>query len=180
MRGTTIGRRYAKALLELAEERGESEKVRRDLQSLVDTWTASKELREIFENPAVTAESRAGVLKAISARLGLSPLLVNTLRLLSDRRRLRHLPELAEAFVALAEERGGVVVAEVTTAQPMPDSYFSELAKALEKALGQKVTVTKKQDPALIGGVVTRVGDRIFDGSLRTRLQELKEQMLAR
>ncbi len=179
MRGTTIGRRYAKALLELAQDRGEGEKVRRDLLSLVDTWEASKELREVFENPAVTAEARAKVLKAVSTRLGLSPLLVNTLRLLSDRRRLRLLPELAAAFVALMEERGGVVVAEVTTAQPMPASYFAELAKALEQALGQKVSVTKKQDPTLIGGVVTRVGDRIYDGSLRTRLQELKEQMLA-
>ncbi len=178
MRGTTIARRYAKALLELAEERGETEKVERDLEALVEAWTASKELREVFENPAVTAEARVAVLGALARRLGLSPVLLNTLRLLCDRHRLRLIPEVAQAFAALREERGGLVVAEVTTAGPMPESYFAELAKTLEKALGRKVTVTKREDPALIGGVVTRVGDRIYDGSLRTRLQELKDRML--
>ncbi|MEM9067550.1 MAG: ATP synthase F1 subunit delta [Myxococcota bacterium] len=176
---STIGRRYAKALLALAEEQKQTAKVRRDLDSLVATWADSKELREIFENPAVTTEARAKVLQAVSQRLGLSPILVNTLKLLSDRRRLRHVPEVAEAFAELAEEAAGGVLAEVTTATKMPEAYFVKLTKALEAAVGKKITLVKREDPELIAGVVTRVGDRVFDGSLRTRLQELKDQMLA-
>ncbi len=177
---SAIGRRYARALLELANEQNQTAKLRRDFDSLLATWNESRELRDIFENPAMTTEMRASVLDAVSKRLGLAPILVNTLRLLSDRRRLRHVPEVAAAFAELAEEATGGVVAEVTTATAMPESYFVQLSKTLEEAFGKKITLQKKQDPALIAGVVTRVGDTVFDGSLRTRLEELKAQMLAR
>lgn len=176
---SSIGRRYARALLELANEQNLTAKVRSDFDGLLATWNESRELRAVFENPAVTAEMRASVLDAISKRLGLAPILTNTLRLLSDRRRLRHVPEVAEAFAELAEEATGGVVAEVTTATAMPESYYAQLQKTLEEALGKKITLHKKQDPTLIAGVVTRVGDTVLDGSLRTRLEELKAQMLA-
>ncbi len=176
---SAVGRRYARALLELAEESKQTAKVRRDLEGLVATWNESKELRDVFENPAIGAEARSKILAAVAKRLMLSPIVHNTLRLMSDRRRLRHVPEMAHSFISLAEALTGSVLAEVTTASAMPESYFEKLEATLEKATGKKITLVKKQDPELIAGVVTRVGDTVYDGSLRSRLQELQDRMRA-
>ncbi|MFW6049592.1 MAG: F0F1 ATP synthase subunit delta [Myxococcota bacterium] len=174
----TLARRYAKALLELAEEQGQLEQVGRELAGLREAWDASEDLRDAFENPAVTAEQRRAILDALATRMGLSPTVTNALRLLSDRRRLRHLPEVAEAFERLAEAKEGRIRAEVTTAAAMPEPYYAELQKALESVTGRKVALVRHEDPSLIGGVITKVGDRVFDGSLRARLNELEEQLL--
>ena len=87
--------------------------------------------------------------------------------------------QLAAAFNVLAQSTTGQVEAEVTTAAPMPEKYYLELQKVLEKVTGKKVVVVRKQDPSIIAGVITRVGDKVFDGSVRNRLTELKEQLLA-
>ena len=102
----------------------------------------------------------------------------STLLLLADRGRLRNVPEIAAAFQELAELRAGKLRAEVTTAVPMPDAYYAEIQKAIETATGRQVVVAKNQDPSIIAGVVTRVGDKVFDGSLKARLREMREQLL--
>ena len=178
MSGSLVGRRYARALFDLVQESG-AERIRKDLSRLVETWNNSKELRDLFENPSVGAESRAAVLKVVAARLSLHPMLLNTVQLLSDRRRLRYVPELADAFNQLAEQKTGRIRAEVTTATRMPESYFERLQRTLEQSLGKKIVVVPKEDPALIGGVITRVGDKVFDGSIRTQLQELQTTLLS-
>ena len=178
MRGGPIARRYAKALLDLAEESNQLDQVSRHLEELVGAWDASPELRDVFENPGVGTEQRKKVIGAIADRMGLSPLVKNTLLLLSDRRRLRHLPEIADAYRQLAEEKAGLVRAEVVTATAMPESYFAELQRTLESVTGKKVVLVKREDPSLIAGVVTRVGDKVFDGSVQNRLNELREELL--
>lgn len=180
MKGSAIGRRYAKALLEVAEEQKQVPKVHKDLEDLLGSWQASRELRATFENPAFGADVRGKILDELIKRMGLAPIVANTLKLLSDRQRLRHLPEVAEAFFALAQEGAGAVVAEVTTATELPDSYFVKLQATLEKSLGKKVSIVKKTDPTLVAGVVTRIGDKVFDGSVRSNLRQLEERMLAR
>jgi len=177
--GSQLGRRYARALFELGEEQGQTDRIQKGLEALVATWSESKELQDVFENPAVGAENRNAVIDAVGKRMALPPLLLNTLKLLSDRRRLRHVPELAEAYFDLAEARTGRVRAEVITATAMPETYFTKLQQTLEKATGKKVVLVKKQDPELIGGVVTRVGDRVFDGSIRSRLADLEATLLS-
>jgi F-type H+-transporting ATPase subunit delta len=92
---------------------------------------------------------------------------------------MRHLPEVAAAFEELVEDRTGRVRAEVTSASALPDAYYEQLQKALGEVTGKQVILVKKQDPTLIAGIVTRVGDKVFDGSLRNRLNELKEELLA-
>ena len=179
MSGSTIGRRYARALLELAEEQKKTAKIQKDLEGFLAVWNESQELREVFENPAVGAEQRKAVLDELAKKMMLAPMLANALRLLSDRRRFRHVPEVAEAFLALAQAAQGSVVAEVTTAAQLPEAYYTRLRQTLEKAFDKKVTIVKKEDPQLIAGVVTRIGDKVFDGSVRTRLEEMKETMLA-
>jgi F-type H+-transporting ATPase subunit delta len=179
VKGSAIGRRYAKALLEVAEEQKQVPKIQKDLEDLLATWRASRELRSLFENPAFGPDVRTKILDALITRTSPSPVVANTLRLLSDRQRLRHLPDVAEAFFALAQEGAGAVVAEITTASELPEAYFTKLQATLEKSLGKKVSIVKKTDPSLVAGVVTRIGDKVFDGSLRSSLRHLEETMLA-
>lgn len=177
---SAIGRRYGKALLDLAAEQNQVDPIARNLTDLRNTWEGSEELREAFENPSVSSADRRRIIDSLAGRMGLSPLVTSTFKLLSDRRRTRYLLEIIDAFEHLAEERAGRVRAEVITATGMPETYYAELQKALEGVTGKKVTLLKREDPSIIGGVVARVGDKVFDGSIRTRLDELKDELLQR
>jgi F-type H+-transporting ATPase subunit delta len=172
-----LARRYARALLNLASEAGNVDKIGTDLLDFEKAWDQSKELRSAFENPSVPMASRRQILRDIAAESGMEPLLRDTLLLLSDRGRLRQLPGVVAAYGELKEKRSGRVRAEVISASELPDAYFSELQKVLERVTGKQVTVAKRVDPSLLGGVVTRIGDQVFDGSLSTRLSELKDEL---
>ena len=100
------------------------------------------------------------------------------LRLLSDRQRLSHVLEIADAYDAMAEARAGKVRAEVITASQLPPQYYAELENVLRSATGKDVVLVHRVDPSLVGGVVTKVGDRVFDGSLKSRLTELRDELL--
>jgi F-type H+-transporting ATPase subunit delta len=172
-----IGRRYASALLALAEEQNASEIIRRDLAELLGGWRESRELRSVFENPSVSQTSRRTILRDLAQASGMHPLLRDTLLLLSDRGRMSHLPEVAESFEVLAEEKSGRVRAEVVSATELPQEYYDNLRQTLERVTGKQVVVAPRVDPSLIGGVVTRVGDHVFDGSVKHRLGELKDEL---
>lgn len=178
MSTSVVGKRYARALFALGEEAGALDRVQRDLRDFAAGWAESRDLRSIFDNPAFGSEVRARILRDLAAQMGAHEHVRNLLLLLSDRRRLRHLPEIAEAFDTLSEARSGKVRAEVTSAAPLPDAYLAELGRALATTLGREVVIGHKTDPNLIGGLVTRVGDRVFDGSIRHRLSELREELL--
>lgn len=173
----TLGRRYATALLDLAVQAGNVDKISQDLKDFTASWNDSRELRAVFENPVVTQDARRKVLRDIAATSGMDTLLLNTFLLVSDRGRLNQLPDIAEAFQALAEARSGRVRAEVISATELPEAYFTELQKTLERVTGKQVTVAKSVDPTLLAGVVTKVGDQVFDGSLKNRLKELTHEL---
>jgi F-type H+-transporting ATPase subunit delta len=175
-----IGKRYARALLELAQEQSQVSKVASDLGDLEKAWNESAELRSVFENPAIGPEVRRKILESLASRMGLAPTVKTTLFLLSDRRRMRFLPDVVDAFRTLSEGVENQVRAEVTTAIPMPETFFSEIQRELERGTGRKVLLTRKQDPSIIGGIITRLGDRVLDGSLKTRLEELQDTLLER
>ena len=177
---SAVGRRYGRALIEIAAEQNQLEQVGRQLADLKKSWTESEELREVFENPSVSSQDRRKVVDAIAGKMGLGPTVKNTLKLLSDRRRTRSLVDVIEAYETLAEERSGTVRAEVITAVAMSEAYYSQLKSTLEQVTGKKVTLQKREDPSIIGGVVTRVGDKVFDGSVKTRLIELEDELLQR
>jgi F-type H+-transporting ATPase subunit delta len=172
-----IGRRYANALLALASQADAVDQVAKDLHDFAATWQESRELRAAFENPSVGVASRRQILRDVAQASGMHPLLRDTLLVLSDRGRMAQLPNLVEAFDALAEVRAGSVRAEVITASQLPEAYFAELQRILERVTGKHVLVTRRVDPALLGGVVTRIGDQVFDGSLSHRLNELKHEL---
>jgi F-type H+-transporting ATPase subunit delta len=177
MTTSALAKRYARAILELATEQKQVDRVGKELSEFAKMWEASEELRDLYANPKFTSDARKQVLVELTTRAALSPVVRNSVLYLSDRGRLPALSEIAVAFNELAEQAAGAVRAEVTSAAPLPDAYYGQLQKALEQTTGRKVTIEKKTDPKLIAGVVTRVGDLVFDGSVRTRLTELKESL---
>lgn len=177
MSTSILGRRYASALFALAEQAGSVEKIGQDLRDFAASWHSSRELRAAFENPSVGVQSRRQILRELAAASGMDPLARDTLLLVADRGRMGQVGDIANAYQALAESRSGRVRAEVVTATELPEAYFQELQKTLERVTGKKVSVARRVDPSLLGGVVTRVGDQVFDGSLRHQLDELKHEL---
>jgi F-type H+-transporting ATPase subunit delta len=177
MTTSALAKRYARAILDLATEQKQVERVGKELTEFAAMYKSSEELRDLFANPKFPSEARKQVLTELTSRAAVSPTVRNSVLYLSDRNRLAALADIAQAYNELAEQAAGTLRAEVTSAAPLPESYYAQLQKALEQATGHKVTIEKKTDPKLIAGVVTRVGDRVLDGSVRTRLTELKESL---
>ena len=176
---SALGRRYAKALLELAREQGEIDSVLRDVGALADAWKESPELRGIVRNPVIPRPALKAAVDAVMEKLGCSKLVRNTVNLLADKGRLSHLEAVLHALEELAEAETGRVRVDVISAKPLSDAYYARLTEKLKRVTDREVVLVKKQDPSLIGGVVTRVGDQVFDGSLSNRLSELRETLLA-
>ena len=176
---TAVGRRYATALLELARESDELDTVLKDVGALADAWKESAELRDVVQNPVLPKPALKAVLGEVMDRLEVSKLVRNTINLLADKGRLPQLGEVLDSLEALAEAETGRVRVEVTSAEPLSEAYYTRLKIKLQRVTDREVVLVKKQDPSLIGGVVTRVGDQVFDGSLRNRLSELRETLLA-
>lgn len=171
-------RRYAKALFDLAVEAKLVDKVRADLADLAKAFESSAELRALVENPAFTPAVKKKAILAIATRMGVSPVVQNSVQLLVDRGRVGMLGVISESFDGIAERRSGRVRAEIITAAPLSDAYYSELEKALGSVTGRQVTLVKKTDPSIIGGIVTRVGDTVYDGSIANRLKDIRTQLL--
>lgn len=176
---SVVGRRYARALLDLAREQGQLDSILRDVAALSEAWKMSEEFREVVRNPVIPKPAVKAVLMGVMDELGTSRLVRNTVSLLVDKGRAAKLEDLLHALEALAEAETGSVRVEVISAKPLHDAYYIRLAEKLQRATDRKVVLVKKEDPSLIAGVVTRVGDLIFDGSLSNQLSELRETLLA-
>ena len=174
-----ISRRYAKALLELGVESASEGTLVADFGKIAAAYVGSEELRRALANPLVTPASKKGIIGDLAAALSLSPLARTALLLLADRRRLALLPDIAQLLTEMSDVRIGVIHAEVTTAIVMSDAYYEKVRLTLEKLMGRKVVLDKKTDPTIIAGIVTRIGDRILDGSIRSRLVGLKQSPLS-
>ena len=173
-----VSRRYARAIYELGVDTGSLDKLVAELESVANMLAASEDLRKTTDNPLVSPEGKKAVLGQISDRLLLGSVSKNTVMMLAERRRLMLLPEIVQLLKEMSDLRAGVVRAVVTTAIPMSDAYYDKLRVVLEKLTGRKVVLDKETDPTIIAGVVTRIGDRVLDGSIKTRLQSLKNSML--
>jgi F-type H+-transporting ATPase subunit delta len=168
-------RRYAEAVFELAEESGTLAQWHTDLQTLADV-AGDPEVIAILENPKTPQESRLALLDR--ALDGMTPLARNLARLLLTRNRLTLLPRIAELVQERDDQRRGVVRARVTTAVPLSDEDQQAIAERLRTMIGANaVRVETAVDPAIIGGLVARVGDRLIDGSTRARLIQLKKSL---
>jgi F-type H+-transporting ATPase subunit delta len=175
----SLARRYAKALLEIGVKQSTYDTLGRELDRLAETFTKSPELRHALENPVFPLEKRRQVLEELARKLALSKTVRNFVLLLLDKGRIAHLPAIARAHRTLVDEHAGRVRATVISARPLDPALESRLKAALEKQSGKTVLLEKREDPSIIGGLVTQLGDLLYDGSVRTQLARLREQLLA-
>ena len=173
-----VARRYAQALLELARESNGVSSVKAELEKLGVMWAESPDLHDAFDNPELGPDARKALVDAMSSKSGASTHVKNFLRLLADRRRLESLSHIVAEFVSLAEAETNQMRAHVTTAVQLDEEYFRRLQSSLETITGKKISLERDIDPEIIGGVIARVGGRVFDGSLRSRLSELRETLV--
>lgn len=172
-----VAKRYARALFLIGEERRSLELVTSEIETLAATWSESDDFRQVMLNPLFAMSKRRDVMTAIVGKLGVGEIARNAAMLLLDRARLPALPHIAKVLRNLADEREGKIRAEVVSAAPLSDPYFERLRGRLESITGRRVVLERRVDPSLITGLVARVGDRLYDGSARTRLAELREAL---
>lgn len=175
---SVVGKRYARALLQLLPDAATVTRAQSDLTDFARAFEGSRELRSVFENPSVSQQSRRSVVREIAKSASMLDSVRDLLQLLSDRQRMSHVSEVAEAFTAMAEAGSGKLRAEVVTASPLPPAYFAELERVLRDITGKQIVLVHTVDPSLIGGVTTRIGDQVFDGSVKSRLSELGHELL--
>jgi len=175
MTSGSLPRRYAKALLELGQESDKADAIGVQFDAFVALCLANEgQVHGVMVNPGFTHAERRAVLDALLSRLSLHPMLINFLRLVLDKNRFAALPDMAREYRDLADAAANRVRATVTTAVPASAALHAEIATALSAATGKTVVVEGNVDPALLGGMVARVGSRVFDASLRTRLESLQ------
>ncbi len=173
----SIARRYAKALLELAREDGALDRVEADLAGFVKA--AEGDLGVVLSNPVFTGAERRAVLDAVLARSGFHAYTLNFLRLVLDKNRMDCLVDIHREYRALADTEAGRVRATVSTAFALDAEMAAAVQASLEAATGKDVVITTRVDPSLLGGMVAQVGGRVFDASLRTRLDLLQLSLAA-
>lgn len=174
-----VGERYAQALFELAvdadaRQPGAFNAIESDLKTLRSLLAESLDLRRLVVSPAFTAEDKGRALTAVADAAGAHPLTRKFIGLLAANARPSALPAVITAFQALAAGRRGAVAAEVTTALPLSAFQRDGVAAALRQALGKDPEITTRVDPAILGGLKVKVGSRLFDASLKSRLDSLK------
>ena len=173
-RTTEVGARYAQALFDLALETGRLDAVRADLTSLKAAWTESADLRRLATSPVIGAEDQGKGLVAIADKAKFDATTRNFLGLLAQNGRARDLGAVITGFEALYSKHTGVVAAEVVSAQALDAGQLKRIKSALTTALGKDPEMTTRVDPAILGGLKVKVGSRLFDASLKTKLDQMK------
>jgi len=176
--GTNVARRYARAIFEIGVETKTLQALVDQIAVIADTYDKSEDLQRALDNPLVAADAKKAILTEIADKSGVTPTVKHTLLLLGDRRRLHALPAIAQLLREMSDAKQGVLRAEITTAVRLSDSYYAKLQAQLEKMTGQKVALDRHEDPSILAGVIARIGDRVYDGSLRSRLAQLGNSLL--
>lgn len=177
MSSQTIARRYASALADVIGERGEESTVQSELGSWEKLIAENRLLLEALSNPTVSYEQKARVLNELLERTKVSSTTGNFLRLLLRNQRLVALPQVNVRLAEILEERAGVVSVQVMSARPLSDSVKEQLRERLGQLTGRTARLTFQTDESLLGGIVTRIGSTIYDGSVRNQLKRLREEL---
>lgn len=172
-----VAERYATALFELALEGGALDAVDADLSRFNALLSESEDLTRLVKSPVFAAEDQSRAIAAVLDKAGIGGLVGNFVKVAANNRRLFAVPGMIVAFRALLARHRGEVTAEVTSAEPLSDAQIGSLKDALKAQLGKDVTLATAVDPALLGGLVVKVGSRMVDTSLRSKLNSLKIAM---
>jgi F-type H+-transporting ATPase subunit delta len=174
-----LAERYAAALFDLADERRELDAVAADLRELRTMVQQSGDLTRLLRSPVLSREAQGQAIAALTEAAGLTQLTRDFLGVVARNRRLFSVPEMIEAYLRQLADRRGEVTAQVTVATPLDDARREALTEQLRRAVGARVAVDIRVDPALLGGMIVRVGSRMVDASLSSRLQRLRMAMRA-
>lgn len=172
--------RYARAFADVVTDLKLDQAVLdRQLNDFLATWDASTELRDLFANPAIAAKQKVAILDKMNAQMGLQKELRNLLAVLIDNDRIGQVHEVADAYRAELQERLGIRQAEIVTARALSEQEQSALEAGVGKLAGARISASFKLDASILGGTVVRIGSTVYDGSVRGRLERLKEALIA-
>lgn len=174
----TVARRYSSALADVVVNSGETETIKRELGEWQKLISGNSDLQNVLSNPAIPHANKEKLLEGLIEKTRPAKTTANFLKILLKNGRLTELGEINDRFEWELESRSGVVSAEVTSARELPDQERAALHASLEKLTGKRVKVNFNIDKNIIGGVVTRVGSTVYDGSVKTQLENLKEQLV--
>lgn len=172
-----LAERYARALFDLADEGRSLDQVAADLRSVAAMLTASADLRRAIRSPVIDRDAQGKAVAAVGQQAQLTPMTRNFLGLLARNRRLFALPEMIDAFLKYLAARRGEITAQVISAAPLSEAQSAALADALRKSAGAKLAIDQRIDPSLLGGLVVRLGSRMIDASLKSKLNRLQLAM---
>ena len=172
-----VAERYANALFELALENNSLAEIEKDLGRFSALIAESPDLARLVRSPVFSADEQRRAVGAVLDQAGIGGLVANFVKVVAGNRRLFAVPDIVIAFTRLAAKHRGEITAEVTSAEPLSDKHATALKEALKTSLGKDVTLEARVDPSLIGGLIVKVGSRMIDGSLKTKLNSLKLAM---
>jgi F-type H+-transporting ATPase subunit delta len=178
MPSSAVARRYARAIFGIARDEGRVDEVRREMAQLAKLFEESPELRAVALQPLHPVAERRAVLEKLADRLGLSPSVRQFLAILVEHRRMAQFAMICQELERLADEAAGLVEAQVFAASPLAAPQLERLRRALTTRTERQVQLRVTIDPTLLGGVVAKVGDLVFDGSLRTQLVQLRANLM--
>jgi F-type H+-transporting ATPase subunit delta len=174
-----VAARYASALFEVAREANAVDAVAADLDRFDSMIQSSPDLQRLIRNPVFTAEEQTGAIGALLDRAGLTGLVGNFIRLVASKRRLFALPDMVRAFRELVAESKGIVRAQVTLAERPSERVVEDIKAALREVAKAEINLDVKIDPGLIGGLIVKMGSRMVDASVRTKLNSIRLAMKA-
>ena len=177
MKNMTIARRYAKALLMIGQQDGQAERYRTELQSVAELVAGEPRLYRAINNPLYESAARRRVLESLVGRLNVSAAMSSFLMLLFEKGRFPFLSAINEFFQKLSDELKGIGRATVTAAAELSAEAVERIRGALSQRTGRDIVLEVRQDPELLGGVITQIGDLVLDGSIRTQLLKLRESI---
>lgn len=177
MKNLAVSRRYAKALILIGQEDGQAEQYNSELDAVVGLFDKQEDLEKTVTNPLFNKNDRKKVLTAVLAATDLSAIMKSFLVLLFDKGRIGFLREIASYYNDLADELKGVVKASIVSATELSQDAVDKIKEALSKKTGKNIVLKVEQDPSLIGGVVTKIGDLVLDGSVKTQLINMRETL---
>lgn len=177
MKNLAIARRYAKALLMIGKDDGQAEAYKDELNGVASLIQSNRELEQAITNPLHDATARKRVLSAVVEKLGLSQVMTSFISLLFDKGRIGFLEGINSFYQELADELKGIARASVVSATELSDDAIEKIRQGLSKRTGKEVILDVQQDPGLIGGIVTRIGDLVLDGSVKTQLLNMRESL---
>lgn len=177
MIGGSLARRYARALLGIGEEGGQSRNILAEVERFAGLVSATPLLGEMLTAAHVNREDKHAALEAVIAPMGFLPPTRNFLNLLVDKRRMNILPRILEELRRMIEELEGIERAEVVVPMPLSDTQREMLREALERRTGRKVILEETVDAGVLGGMVVKVGSTVYDGSARTQLLNIRENL---